>query len=158
MIKNYQEYTDQLKAFSAETKIYRKKIAEIVIKQLEIEKKLVKEAHSHVIEQLSQKLKKVTLTTHTSKIYKNDADYFLLNDEIGIYVYPCPDYSTLIHLRVAYIKNSKPKLSDKKFEWEYKSGGITIDRFIDDVIEGLERIYKYRKEAEMKRTAKKYNL
>ena len=165
MIQNYKEYTDELKKIYAEKKIYTQKLKELSIQQEQVKRKLMKEAYSYLIEQFKQKLKQGT-SIHSNfdrhDKFHIDNRCFLLNDEIGIRVYPI-DFSIVnIRVDIIYVKKLKGelfgKLSDKNFMWEYSGGGITIDIFINNIMERLEKVYQYRKDAEMRRMAKKYNL
>jgi hypothetical protein len=164
MITNYIKYTDELKILNAERKIYSEKLREIGKKRDDIIREITKDSYDYMIEQLSQKLKKGQYKRmNDSNPYIGDVrylteDYFLFNDEIGIYVTPNRTYSTGIKVDIFYVKDSKVKISDKTLTWVYSGGGITIDIFIDRIMSELDRVYKYRKEAELKRTAKKYNL
>jgi hypothetical protein len=164
MIKNYKEYTSELKKIYAEKKIHSQKLKELNIQQEEIKKKLNKESYDYLIEQFSQKLIRGTSANNFDRYNKFNIDdrCFLLNDEIGIRINPIFLYSTNIVVNIIYVKKLKGvlygKISDKIFDWEYSGGGITIDLFINNIMEKLDKVYQYRKEAEMKRTAKKYNL
>jgi len=164
MIQNYKEYTSELKKIYAEKKIHSQRLRELNVQQEEIKKKLNTEAYNYLIEQFSQKLKRGTSSNNFDRYNKFNIDNrcFLLNDEIGIRVNPIFEYSTNIVVDIIYVKKLKGvlfgKTSDKNFMWEYSGGGITIDIFINNIMERLEKVYQYRKDAEMRRMAKKYNL
>jgi hypothetical protein len=159
MIKNYAEYTQELSEIQARSHQLAKQQSQLHRKELDIAQKLNLEVYDYVIEQFSKKLTRCSEEIEKKRVQARrlNHDMFLLNDRIGIYISPIQKYQTEIVISMIFVNNSIPVQSDRTFKWSYESKD-SIDKFISHIMNELERVYKFREDAEIKRMAKKYNL
>ena len=168
---NYQEYVDKIKKLRIEKDEVMKKYqgfnAEIRNSIDELTNKVKKDLEL----ELSKKLKPVLVDKNYKIKYRSNRlptnigeTYFLLNDEIGVYIY-IENKTTIKPQIITFLKTKNDNIrfsiaNSSKLAWDisFNFNKYTIETYIDATINTLNKAYEAKKQRELKRIANKYNL